>query len=319
MAGDEEEDDYMNMTFDGLEFQKQPETNFQRLIRERKEAAERDRPKTVAERAEMARVAREEALATPLPPTNRGAMMMAKMGYKPGSALGKSENALMKPIEVVVKSGRGGIGADSAKKRKLQEMAEKVEAENKRQEVSALNYRDRLAKDQEEKRIEAVMWSAMRTLERIEILGGKTYEEGASEDKGTTPFADSDPDDTKPLTEINFLYRDVVARRREKDQQKLLRSHDGFLLPSKQEHYAGDQDDDKDDKFTFVADDHDSAEQKPEDNDEFTAFQGLSVADRLERVVVELRNNHFYCFWCKFKYPDSQMLGCPGASEDEHG
>jgi hypothetical protein len=38
----------------------------------------------------------------------------------------------------------------------------------------------------------------------------------------------------------------------------------------------------------------------------------------LEKLVVYLRETYHYCFWCKYRYTDESMEGCPGLTEEEH-
>ena len=55
-----------------------------------------------------------------------------------------------------------------------------------------------------------------------------------------------------------------------------------------------------------------------DEDSELGEFEALPAAERLVRVLVELREKFQYCFWCKFRYPNAEMEGCPGLSEDEH-
>ncbi|EEY18524.1 conserved hypothetical protein [Verticillium alfalfae VaMs.102] len=82
-----------------------------------------------------------------------------------------------------------------------------------------------------------------------------------------------------------------------------------------------DEDEDEDDKRALgkgkttvyeVADDLD--EEDPE-LDEFTI---LEPPERLKRLVAYMRDEFNYCFWCKFRYPDETMDGCPGLTEEDH-
>jgi len=123
-GNEEEEDDYLSMGFGDAAPPK--ETSLQRTARLKKEAAERGRVPSKKELAEKAKEARDVALATQLDSSNKGAKMMAKMGFK-GGALGKSENARTQPIELLMKDDRGGIGMDSEKKRKIREAVEERE------------------------------------------------------------------------------------------------------------------------------------------------------------------------------------------------
>jgi hypothetical protein len=50
--------------------------------------------------------------AKPIGDSNIGHQMLMKMGWSPGDTLGKSEEGIAEPIEVVVRSKRGGLGAE---------------------------------------------------------------------------------------------------------------------------------------------------------------------------------------------------------------
>jgi len=38
----------------------------------------------------------------------------------------------------------------------------------------------------------------------------------------------------------------------------------------------------------------------------------ISANERLDRLVKYLREKWHHCFWCKLRYPDELMEGCPG-------
>eukprot|EP00884_Botryococcus_braunii_P008384 jgi/Botrbrau1/17547/Bobra.0766s0003.1 len=61
---------------------------------------------------------REEGLSTPLAPETKGYQLLAKMGYKPGQALGKSQPGRVIPLDLNLKTGRSGLGVDEEKKRR---------------------------------------------------------------------------------------------------------------------------------------------------------------------------------------------------------
>jgi len=64
---------------------------------------------------------RNEGLATPLDSSNKGFAMLAKMGFKPGTSLGKNNTGRAEPVEVVVKVGKEGLGREAAMKRLAEE------------------------------------------------------------------------------------------------------------------------------------------------------------------------------------------------------
>lgn len=56
-------------------------------------------------------------------------------------------------------------------------------------------------------------------------------------------------------------------------------------------------------------------EEEDEELDEFLSLEGK---EKLRTLVEYLRQEHRYCFWCKFQYEDEKMEGCPGLEEDDH-
>lgn len=59
---------------------------------------------------------RDEGLSNAISSQNKGFAMLAKMGYKEGQAIGKSNNGILEPIGIDVKTDRGGLGRDVALK-----------------------------------------------------------------------------------------------------------------------------------------------------------------------------------------------------------
>ncbi len=55
-----------------------------------------------------------------------------------------------------------------------------------------------------------------------------------------------------------------------------------------------------------------------EEDPELDEFDALPLAERLQRIVLHLRQEHNYCFWCKHQYETANMEGCPGVAEEDH-
>jgi hypothetical protein len=55
-----------------------------------------------------------------------------------------------------------------------------------------------------------------------------------------------------------------------------------------------------------------------EEDPELDEFNALAPAERLQKLVIYLREEYSYCFWCKYTYPDNKMEGCPGTTEEDH-
>lgn len=274
------------------------------------EGEARARVKSKQEREEDEAAAREAALAKSLDSSNKGFKMMAKLGYKPGSALGKIADARTVPINPVLKEDRGGIGHDAEKKRKFRAAAEQ---EAKKVKVDQVGYRDRMRQEREEKRLQAQIFGAQKVAERLDVEA-ETDQDGASGE-----VSDKVPLDQRPLKSINVFWRGLVRYRLEKDAERRMRAEMQTSLSSKLPTYD-DADEDDEDKLAYsrkrthteYVDDLD------EEDTELDEFNDLDVAERLKCVVKYLRERHLYCFWCKSKYPDAQMEGCPGLTEEEH-
>ena len=234
-----------------------------------------------------------------------------------------------------MKSDRGGIGADEEKKRKIREEFEKIEGVEKRRKVDAEEYRERVVREREEKRMEGQLLGSRKVVERLveedegnsnsEVTSGQQSGRPDSEDTNLT----SQPTSTrrKPLKSIKVLYRSMIRDRELADRDRRLR-HDfqsSPLLSSSRTNY----DDTEEDVYDKLANGSsiagacrkdeiiDDADLDEEDV-ELDEFEALPVAEKLRRVVAFLREKWYYCFWCKFRYPDKSMDGCPGTTEDDH-
>jgi hypothetical protein len=300
MAGtdeEEEEDDYLSMTFTDPPAPTKKESSLQRTARLKREAAARGKVPSKLEREAQSKLASEKALSTPLPPTNKGALLMSKMGFIPGSALGQVPDARTRPIEVQMKEGREGIGMEGEKKRKIREAAEEAEGKEKRVKVTVEEFTERRRGEVEERRVEGQVWGAMRVLEKIEM-----DHQGGEEEKGKE----------LPLKSVNVLYRPLVKQRLEKERERRMR-YDLDQSLSRNWQY---EEEEQDEKLAFG----EVVEEDLEEEDgELEEFEGLSAREKLERLVGFLREKYWYCFWCKWRYEDEAMEGCPGLSEDEHG
>lgn len=325
---DDEEDDYMNMTFEATEaLTKKPESAIQRRARQKRENIERStNQKTKAQLRGEEDARCEEALATQLDESNKGFRMMQKLGFKAGDALGQAEMAgRTEPIAVDLKMGRGGIGADAEKKRKVrEEVAQREKNEGiKRQKVAETEteYRERVVRERMDQEKERQWFGAMKICEELAEKdgglngegSGRVAEDGEREQKGQqqgqTPASE-------PLRIIPVEYRELIrsriARDRDKREQQLreeLRETGGRVSSS---YYDKAQEHDHQSLLEEV-----EVEQEDAELDE---YNGLAPSDRLDRVIAYLRNEHRYCFWCKTQYENAEAMGemCPGLTEDDH-
>lgn len=175
--------------------------------------------------------------------------MMAKLGYKPGMALGKPEDddpgnvdghasdparvdnaasstsdiqqkqqqqqqRLLEPLSVVVKDDRGGIGMDSEKKRKAAETLEQESAKRKAEEA---DYRERVRAEREEARFEGIFRAAQGIIENLEQ---QAEEEEESLDCNPST-SERLPMDKRPLEEIDIVLRGLIKSRRENKSEQM--------------------------------------------------------------------------------------------------
>ncbi|XP_055377849.1 G patch domain-containing protein 11 isoform X2 [Condylostylus longicornis] len=114
----------------------------------------------------------QEGLNNPLTPDNKGFALLAKMGYKQGEALGKSQTGIVEPVGIVIKSDRAGLGRENALKnleQKRQEIRKrKLENMDSENEKKLEDYRKRLKVRNEEKSILRAFYSCQRVCEKLD-------------------------------------------------------------------------------------------------------------------------------------------------------
>lgn len=217
--------------------------------------------------------------------------MLSKLGYTPGSTLGAPGNktAVLEPIGVEVKEDRSGIGLLNEKKRKFREEVEVKERAEKAEEVG---FRERVAREREQIRIEGLLAGAMRVLEGLEENADEARQPKLKRKK------------------VNVLYRGLVRQRQEHEMERRAR-YDLHQSLSRDAAYEREEDDER---LTFGTEEEDVEEV----DDELHAFESLELEERLRRLTDELREKWLYCFWCKCRYENEAMSGCPGKNEDDH-
>lgn len=323
-APEDMEDDYMNMTFD--EPAPPKESSLQRTQRLKKESRARGIIKSKAQLAEEEAAAREKALSTSMlddakAKKSKGLAMMAKMGFA-GGGLGKKTDdgqgqGRTEPIKVNVKEDRGGIGMDSEKKRKLQEAAE--ERGIKSVKMDPDEYRERVRKEREDARLEKQLHAAQRLAEQLDDEQAESAMAPPTDDSSDhAKKQKSVPIASRPLKAIPVLYRGLIRYRAEKERDRRMR-HDLEQSLSRLPTYE-DEDEDEDDKKALGKQQtlYAAIEDLDEEDEELDEFNALEPGDRLRQLLEHLRTQHRYCFWCKTGYPDSDMEGCPGITEEDH-
>lgn len=276
---EEEEDDYMSMTF--ADAPAAPETSLQRRERLKREGLRRGLVPSKAELAAQERARREEGLSRslipdrlpkgvtaakpPAPPsaataardkiqlrdntTSKGLAMMAKMGFRPGTALGAAAGAAggaaLEPLRIEVREDRGGLGLEGERKRKLREAAaaaagvdaageegEEGVGSNKRPKVDEGDYRERMARERDAERKEKLVRAAQKIAERMDedhARGGQGRESKGEGEQGVrskaTNTTSSSSSSSRPLRSLPVLYRGLVRGREAAERDRRMR-HD---------------------------------------------------------------------------------------------
>ncbi|KKA30665.1 hypothetical protein TD95_002673 [Thielaviopsis punctulata] len=302
---DNDDDDYMTMSIaDPLPAR---ETSIQRTRRLKQAALARGRPPSNAAIAATTATARDAALSTSLfaapdATRNKGFTMMAKMGFS-GGGLGRADApGRAEPIRVAPKSDRAGIGLDAERKRKAQDAGHAPPEKVAR--IDPLEYRDRVARERAHERRAKQLHAAQR-------LAQDMHEAGA-EQAGRVAEQDGEG------RAVNVLWRGLVKARRETERQKALKRQLEESLSAMHDGNGLDDDDrvalGKDvTPLLPVGEDGDE-----EEDAELKAFEELDIEEQLTRVLMHLRQAHRYCFWCKAEFPDAEMDGCPGVTEEDH-
>ncbi|PYI06254.1 hypothetical protein BO78DRAFT_344052 [Aspergillus sclerotiicarbonarius CBS 121057] len=248
------------------------------------------------------------------------------------------------PLNLIFKEDRGGIGMDTERKRKFLEEAEEVTKKVKQEEG---DYRDRVRLERETRRLEAQFHAAQKVAERLDAEAeaetgpSSPPQEGGS---GETQVLEGDEEEphkgdstrkqspknarrpVKPTSQINILYRGLVKEREEKERavqtrHMLQTSLPSSFFPNPQLPGYDDSTLDQDDQQALGGRREMSSilEQELEEEDpELDEFNALEPGERLTRLVLYLRENHHYCFWCKYRYETAEMEGCPGVTEEDH-
>lgn len=261
------------------------------------------------------------------------------------------DRPITEPIRIQVKRDRAGIGAEEERKeRERKEMeAEGDGPDTKRlrlDDMDPLAYRDRLRQEREAGRLERQIHAAQVVAERM-ARGDDDDEDSGSKDE--TPLLEVN-------VLWRGLVKERRAKEHEREQrvkaQRLLDDRLRNMIQGDKEkttNYAAfeqdgsDDDDDKNDqiargkgpdKLSYLKggmnksipvgdgeddnEDDDDENKEDEKDEELDEFDALEPHERLQQVVDWMRQNRRYCFWCKFKYPDDELEGCPGPTEEDH-
>ncbi|XP_061545225.1 G patch domain-containing protein 11 isoform X2 [Phycodurus eques] len=127
---------------------------------------------------EQEKESRETALQSSISNNNKGFALLQKMGYKAGQGLGKEGAGRVDPIPLNIKTDRGGIGMEEAKKRKSEEELEqyrkKIHAKQHNETKSLADFRSRVRTEREERKIEGDLRRSQRACEQLDSQKGIT-------------------------------------------------------------------------------------------------------------------------------------------------
>jgi len=128
--------------------------------------------KTKKSKAELESEKRDEGLQKSLDSSNKGFALLAKMGYKPGDSLGKSNTGIVEPIGIQVKINRGGLGAETAIKQ-IQETKAKLRSARKKTSssmpISAEDFRASQSKKVKAKRVEGDLYRSQKATRQLDM------------------------------------------------------------------------------------------------------------------------------------------------------
>lgn len=253
----------------------------------------------------------------------------AKVNAKGGEDFTNSSTApRTEPIRLEMKEDRGGIGLDSERKRKIHEA---YAAQDKRaRTLDAGEFRDRGRRERELARAEKQCWAAMKVCEKLFEDrargigpdgggGGGEQEEDVSSlnraSKRKRPAISS-----RPLKGIPVEWRGLIRAREEAERDRRMR-HDLEKTSRVRLPTYDDDTEDADDRTALgksALEAYVPVEDLEDEDEELEEFTSLEADEKLRRMIVYLRTEHNYCFWCKYQYDDDSLDGCPGLTEEDH-
>ncbi|CAO3563723.1 unnamed protein product [Mortierella alpina] len=371
-ASDEEEDDYMSQAFldslvnEGTKASQSDKASLtyseRRRQKEREHLANLPKPLHVREKE-----AREKGLEKEIGEENKGMAMLLKMGFKKGGSLGAPKadteagssastigttsslshgsgareisrpDALRAPLAIQMKQGRGGLGMESAKRRREDEALQKQANEAHR--LFDEGFRGQKISQFEQEKWKRQLTAARGLCMRMDAQKAATSTSLVDEEQNQLEDEDEDTASQRPrrigrsnsfwwiLDSVpdEILGTRLMGPGADVAQGPALGGRvfdhsdeeDGSLESNKQKPTKRTKVDPE-----LVAEDDDGATAEPEVYKwgERPKFAQLEDSEKLERVVQYLRTEHAYCFWCSAQYDGQEDLeeNCPGEREDDH-
>ena len=194
-----------------------------------------------------------------------------------------------------------------------------MEAEAKKVKTEQGDYRERMRLEREERRLEAQVVAAQKVAEKFDTEAEECDNViGVESGNGIQPRQSAVDMSSKPLKSINVLWRGLWRQKLMSERDRRMR-YDLHQSLSRLPTYE-DPDEDEDDKRALgSAEKRNVVEEEVEEEDaELEDFDSLPPQERLKKLVLYLRKNYLYCFWCKFQYANEDMEDCPGITEEDH-
>ncbi|KAJ7086715.1 hypothetical protein C8R44DRAFT_991558 [Mycena epipterygia] len=274
---------------------------------------------------------------------NKALSIMMKMGFKPGQALGKPDEAppveqpasatpddqpiagpsdaaaiskrlqhKVEPLPINEWAGKRGIGL-GVKRPASPTSAERVAKMAKMaDDTSHRDFRDRAKQDYEERRAEGRLAPAQRTCASLDEKAGKAF--------NVLWLNPREPESFPPgLTEALNLHTTLEISAPSTQHGREHSSIEGRLrrqMAADALQPPGVLDNTDNDKSAAV----DAMQFPSEILEETSHFLRLHAPDRLHLVVSYLRDNYAYCFWCGTQYDNAEEMHgqCPGEDEEAH-
>lgn len=136
---DVDEDDYMSDKFLENCINLRPglvSKSTSRQYQLEKNAQEANKQNQLKRKKESEKMRRDDGLNSKIGKDNKGFALLQKMGFKPGTALGKEGQGRAEPVSINVKNNREGLGMESERKQRQEEMSQmRAKMMHKRQKV----------------------------------------------------------------------------------------------------------------------------------------------------------------------------------------
>ncbi|KAI6223668.1 Coiled-coil domain-containing protein 75 [Aphelenchoides fujianensis] len=282
------EDDYMNLHIPDVKPGVAKSREHQRQLRI---SANRDAVARPLPRHELEAQRRQEALAKPVDATNKGFNLLAKMGFKPGMAIGKpraegdeaaAEARLHEPIDLKIKLSRTGLGHETMQKEQQQE---RCEAHMKQMQERAKKS-DELAEDFRKRKRDVA-------LSRV-LIGDIVKARKACQDLDLR--AGIQKPDRPHLWPVHRRVEPSTSAVDDPLPLKRMRVEEVVY-----KHFYSN-----------------GEEAEPEDP--LDELEEEELIQRLSIVDDYVRERHFYCLWCGCAYENDEELrtACPGRTKEDH-